>query len=412
MPCYMNRYGSGGRQSEAELTPIPGTSGEGEVGGGGPARVALRGGLGDYPLSSIPGWPRFSARSGFVGRMNLALVERLRCPTCGAPEPTAHCFERSDDGRCEAGVLVCERCSAWYPISGWALDLLPEGLARQRTRAQFFDAHRARLEELTLTCPRTDDRDPDPGFAAQAQQRDHFDDLARRKGRFSYEALGRLPFQRALRDLTFEEWRPLVPAGSLVLDIGCGNGLSSFDIAELDVEVLAFDISGEQIAQAAERAHRSGVGNVSFFVGDADAIPVATGAVDCILCYGSLHHVPSPERTLADAARVLKDGGRYFGVENHITPLRPLFDALMRLRPLWHEEAGARPQIGVEELEQWTSGTGLRLDSRPIVFVPPHVCNWIGVRAARWIMRWSNGFFGAIPLLRNWGGLISITGRK
>ena len=137
---------------------------------------------------------------------------------------------------------------------------------------------------------------------------------------------------------------------------------------------------------------------MTFFVADADAIPFRDEVVDGVLCFGSLHHVPSPARTLAAAARVLREGGFYIGVENNKTPLRPIFDLAMRLRPLWKEEAGAEAHIGQADLERWTAGTPLHLVSRPTVFVPPHLCNWIGVPAASRLLRWTDAVLGRIPL--------------
>ncbi|MEK6272620.1 MAG: methyltransferase domain-containing protein [Actinomycetota bacterium] len=343
--------------------------------------------------------------------MKLALVDLLRCPTCSCSALAAHPLE-AEDGRCRQGVLVCRQCSAWYPIWDFVLDLLPEGRGQPGSRAEFFARNRPRLEPLGLRHPAAGPVALDADFTAQVQQRAHFDDLARRDDEFSYRALGQLPFQRALRDITFDAWRPLIRSGSLVLDVGCADGLSTFDVAHPGIEVLAFDISPELVAQAAARADEVQMRNVSFFVGDADAIPLAAATVDCVLCYGSLHHVPDPARTLGEATRVLREGGLYLGVENNRTPLRPAFDLLMRLSPIWREEAGAQAQIGAAELRRWTAGSDLRLRTRSIVFVPPHLCNRLGVPAARHLLRWTDSIVGRLPLLRNWGGLISILGRK
>ncbi len=343
--------------------------------------------------------------------MKLSLADRLRCPACSGPELAAHTKEVVD-GRSREGVLVCRRCSAWYPISGFVLDLLPEGRGRPGSRAEFFQRNRSWLEGLGLRRPGSESAAPDPGFTAQAHQRAHFDDLARRQDEFSYRALGELSFQRALRQITFDDWRPLIPSGSVVLDVGCGDGLSTFDVARPEVEVLAFDISPQSIAQAAMRGAELGASNVSFFIGDADALPLGPKTIDCVLCYGSLHHVPNPARTLSEAARVLKDGGLYLGVENNKTPFRPIFDLLMSIRPIWKEEAGPEAQMGAAELRRWTSGTGLRMSVKSMVFVPPHLCNRLTVSSARRLLRWTNAVFGRLPLVRHWGGLIEIVGRK
>ena len=342
--------------------------------------------------------------------MDLALTGLLRCPTCaGTLEPQA--FE-SPDGLCETGLVVCSQCSGWYPVSEDVLDLLPAERAVAGSRSEFFDLHRPRLEALGLERPAAAAADIDPAFAAQAHQREHFDDLAQRGDEFSYAALGRQPFQIALRQLTCGEWRPLLEPGSVVLDIGCADGISTFDMVGPGITALGFDISRASVVRAARRARSQGLANVSFFVGDADSIAVADGAVDYVLCYGSLHHVPDPARTLAEAARVLKQGGLYLGLENHTTPLRPIFDLLMRLRPLWREEAGAQAQIGRAELRRWTDGSRLDLTGTPTVFVPPHLCNRLGVTRARQLLARTDSVLRRLPGVRSWGGLIAIEGRK
>ena len=342
--------------------------------------------------------------------MKIRLAKRFRCAECATDALEARPLEMSTPDRMRSGVLVCRDCSAWYPVEGHVADLLPEAHAEPGSRRGFYERHRPGLEEFRLRPPRTDCLDP--SFAAQAHQREHFDDLASRGDRFSYDALGRMAFQRAIRSLNFEEWAPLIRPGSLVLDVGCADGLSTFDIARDGIEVIGLDVSHEQIRRAQARAEREGVENVSFVIGDADSLPLADRTLDSVLCYGSLHHVPHPERTIAEMARTLRSGGSYLGVENNTTPLRPIFDALMRLRPIWLEEAGTEAQISSEDLDRWTEGTGLRVETRPIVFVPPQLCNLLGYRASRLTLRVTDWLCRRIPGVRNWGGLIFVSGEK
>lgn len=342
--------------------------------------------------------------------MDLRLVPLLRCPACSAGL-TAHPFATANGDRCETGVLVCGACAAWYPIDEDVLDLLPEGRTEPAHRTGFFAAYRSRLEGLGLREPAPLSAGPEPGFAAQAHQREHFDDLALREDEFSYGALGRQPFQVALRRLVYRRWLDLVSRGSVVLDLGCANGISTFDILPAQVTGLGLDLSRESLLQAARRARSQGLA-ASFFVGDADAIAIADAGVECVLCFGSLHHVPDPPGTLAEVARVLAPGGLYLGVENHRTPLRPLFDLLMRWRPLWREEAGAEAQIGANQLGQWTAELPLELSTRATVFVPPHLCNRLSAGTAERLIRGSDAVLGRLPWVRRWGGLIEIEGRK
>jgi ubiquinone/menaquinone biosynthesis C-methylase UbiE len=342
--------------------------------------------------------------------MKIKLAKRLRCPECGVEGLDPQPFKISRPGWMEHGILVCKRCEAWYPVTGHVADLLPKAHAFPGTRGSFYERNRDRFQGSGREQPATSS--PDPAFAAQVHQREHFDDLARRGDRFSYDALGRMPFQRASRDLMFEEWTPRIQPGSVVLDIGCADGLSTFDIARHDVEVIGLDISPEQIRRAQSRAADAGVENVTFVIGDADALPVADDTIDCVLCFGSLHHVPNPTRTLAEMARVLRVGGSYLGMENNATPLRPLFDALMRVRPIWLEEAGPEAQMSADDLGGWAEQAGLQVDSHAAVFVPPQLCNLLGRRAARVLLRLTDWVFGHLPVLRRWGGLIVIAGEK
>jgi len=215
-----------------------------------------------------------------------------------------------------------------------------------------------------------------------------------------------------VRERTFGDWQSQVEAGSIVLDVGCADGLSTFPLARPGVEVLAFDISRESLVLATAEAAERGLDNVTFFVADADAFPLRDEIVDEVTCFGSLHHVPDPARTVGEIGRVLKPGGVYLGSENNRTPLRPVFDLLMRLRPLWKEEAGAEALIGRADLQRWSADTPLELETRPNVFVPPHLCNVLGLSGARRLLRWTDAVLGRIPGIRRWGGLISIRGRK
>ena len=326
--------------------------------------------------------------------MDLALTALLRCPACaGSLKP--HAFE-SSDGLCETGVVVCARCSAWHPVSEFVLDLLPPERAAAGARTAFFDRHRPRLEALGLAPAPAPGAEPDPAFAAQAHQREHFDDLARRQDEFSYEALGRQPFQIALRTRTVREWRRLLAPGPWFSTSAAPTDPHFRHRRPADHRAR-FDISTASVLRAARRA-RSEDSRTS-----ASSSPTPTrsrsrmkSSISCSVTE-SLHHVLDPARTLAEAARVLAPGGRYLGLENNSTPLRPIFDLLMRLRPLWREEAGAEAHIGRARLRSWTQGSRLELSGTPTVFVPPHLCNRLGVARARRLLARPIRPFGGCP---------------
>ena len=91
-----------------------------------------------------------------------------------------------------------------------------------------------------------------------------------------------------------------------VLDIGAGPGSlvsSILDVAPT-AEVVALDASIEMLRAAADRTAARGVN------GDALALPIGAATVDAVLCTFVLFHLSDPSQAIAEAARVLRTGGR------------------------------------------------------------------------------------------------------
>jgi ubiquinone/menaquinone biosynthesis C-methylase UbiE len=100
-------------------------------------------------------------------------------------------------------------------------------------------------------------------------------------------------------------------AGEAVLDLGCGPGLYARDLLE-DVgptgEVRGVDASDDMLALARQRCRDHP--NAQFDVGDAAAIPAASGAFDAVISVQVLEYVPDTSAVLAEMFRVLNAGGR------------------------------------------------------------------------------------------------------
>ena len=93
-----------------------------------------------------------------------------------------------------------------------------------------------------------------------------------------------------------------------VLDVGCGTG----PVIELlskkypEKHFVGLDITPAMI----EVAQSKKLPTAEFIVGDAENLPFGDGGFDAVLCANSFHHYPHPERFFAEAARVLRPGGR------------------------------------------------------------------------------------------------------
>ena len=103
-----------------------------------------------------------------------------------------------------------------------------------------------------------------------------------------------------------------VPGGR-VLEVGCGRGIGAeiildrFGAATVD----AFDVDPDMVVHARQRLARYG-DRVRLWAGDVTAIDAADGTYGAVFDFGIIHHVPDWRAALADIARVLRTGGRFF----------------------------------------------------------------------------------------------------
>ena len=105
-----------------------------------------------------------------------------------------------------------------------------------------------------------------------------------------------------------------IAAGAHVLDVGCGSGAVTRDIAKRVGRhglAVGLDPSPELLAVAHELAHAAGVGDrMEFREGDAHQLPFPDGSFDAVLCVTVLSHVPRGEAAIPELVRVLRPGGR------------------------------------------------------------------------------------------------------
>ncbi len=107
----------------------------------------------------------------------------------------------------------------------------------------------------------------------------------------------------------------LVPPGLSVVDLGCGDGALTLEIARFASEVVGVDRNPALVARAASLAARRGFGNAKFVAGDVASLDFKDGSFDLAVMSQTLHCLDEPETALAEAARVLAPGARILVVE-------------------------------------------------------------------------------------------------
>ena len=131
--------------------------------------------------------------------------------------------------------------------------------------------------------------------AAWEAQAEAWTRWAREPGHDSYWRFGRDAF-----------FALLPPPGKLTLDLGCGEGRVSRDLAVLGHRVLAMDASRSAVAAAAAAATE-----IPAVVADAGALPVRDGSCDLVVAYMVLQDFDDMERAVAESARALSPGGTF-----------------------------------------------------------------------------------------------------
>jgi ArsR family transcriptional regulator len=96
-------------------------------------------------------------------------------------------------------------------------------------------------------------------------------------------------------------------------DLGCGTGQSSAALAPFVSRVIAVDASAAMLQAAKKRL--SGFDNIDLRRGELESLPIDDAKLDAATLMLVLHHLPEPERALAEVSRVLKPGGRLLVVD-------------------------------------------------------------------------------------------------
>jgi SAM-dependent methyltransferase len=171
---------------------------------------------------------------------------------------------------------------------------------------------------------------------------------------------------------------PRLAPGDEILDVGCGPGTITADLATLvpNGRVLGVD-RAEGIVEAA-RAEHAGVANLAFEVADVYALAWAEASFDVVYAHQVLQHLSEPVAALGEMRRVLRLGGTLAVRDGDYGSFAwfPEDNALTRWMALYHEitarngacaDAGRRlpawvREAGFSEIEVSSSNWTLHTD--------------------------------------------------
>ena len=107
-----------------------------------------------------------------------------------------------------------------------------------------------------------------------------------------------------------------------VLDVGCGTGVVSLLLAELDHDVVGIDFAPEMLEHARAKARQTDH-SINFQQGDAEALALPDDTVELVTARHLVWTLPNPTEALQEWQRVVEPGGRILLIEgywNHDEP--------------------------------------------------------------------------------------------
>ena len=119
--------------------------------------------------------------------------------------------------------------------------------------------------------------------------------------------------------------------GELVLDLGCGEGKETLELAARDLNVISVDLSHRQLSRARQRLQQDGgASGVHFVQANAEALPFAAGSFRIVYGKAIVHHLDDAI-IFGELDRVMPERGRVTVAE----PLahHPLFWLFRRMTP-------------------------------------------------------------------------------
>ena len=128
-------------------------------------------------------------------------------------------------------------------------------------------------------------------------------------------------------------------SGEKVLDLGCGEGRYSRELAQMGADVTAIDCAEFSIGYAKKKAQENGLNIIHYIRNSNDLYDISSSGFDIVLCSMMLMDCEDLYGTVKEIARVLKPSGKLF-----VSVLHPCFSG----KNIGRQDEGINRKVVVE----------------------------------------------------------------
>lgn len=159
------------------------------------------------------------------------------------------------------------------------------------------------------------------------------------------------------------------------LEVACGPGMIARELAPRMGSVQGVDLTPAMVERGRADAAADGLTNLEFAVGDATALELDEASFDGAITRFSFHHIPAPQRALAEMARVVRPGGWVVVGDHAANRDRDAYawaEEIERLRDPSHWSC-----LTPEQLRAMGDAVGLELDLEKVVPLELDYAAWL-----------------------------------
>lgn len=328
-------------------------------------------------------------------------IQLYLCPQCGAGSLSAEAYLKNADEIID-GRLLCASCLLWYRIENGIADLLPFPLRRDEFYVNFAKKYGIEYApSLSLAKHANED---------QAAQINFFKTAVGHYERCVINS----KYYKALYHLTFDSWiQKTLKPGDFVLNLGCGLGEQCLRLAGYGVRNIGLDICEEMLIRAKAKITDRGADKfVDLIVADAQNPPFVDGSFTACVFFATLHHLADKNTAIRKALQKVKQGGFFYSIDAHQSPLRFIFDVLMNIWRLYDDEASDEAVLSGDKLLQWLQSAGIRGKLSYSTYLPPHLFYLLTDKLNVRLLEFSDKLGNSLPLIRKLGGAVIAEGIK